>query len=267
MIFDSPAQLTASQPCFFLFHSKRSKGNRHVRSQFPRVGNDPCAKKGVSPARNIIGLVLLLAFAAVAWLEYSANFGYNGAVKALEARTQDEEKGLMEVQEAETLLGKSPDGPGIEVEDSDSGRTFTKKTYTWLALLRPRTLTAFYTKEATPHLHHFETQGAKYVEEPNPLPPVPGQAPDGPRHHEIANQNGPRDQEVTNQDGPGHQEGTNQGGPRHHEVRDQAYPRREEGSNRAAPDAKKAPTEPAPDPPSHQPRRNNDDFRVGQASG
>ena len=74
-------------------------------------------KKGVSPARNIIGLVVLLALAAVAWFEYSAHFGYNGAVKALEARTQDEEKGLMDVQEAETLLGKSPDGPGIEVED------------------------------------------------------------------------------------------------------------------------------------------------------
>ncbi len=77
----------------------------------------------------------------------------------------------MDVQEAETLLGKSPDGPGIEVEDN--GRTFTKKTYTWRALLRPQTLTAFYTKEATPHLHHFETQGAKYVEEPNARPPVP----------------------------------------------------------------------------------------------
>jgi hypothetical protein len=123
-------------------------------------------KKGVSPARNVVGLVLLLALAAVAWFEYSANFGYNGAVKALEARTQDEEKGLVDIQEAETLLGKSPDGPGIEV--ADNGRTFTKKTYTWRALLRPQTLTAFYTKEATPHLHHFETQGAKYVEEPNP---------------------------------------------------------------------------------------------------
>jgi hypothetical protein len=127
-------------------------------------------KKGVSPARNIIGLVVLLALAAVVWLEYSAHFGYNGAVKALEGRTQDEEKGLMDVQEAESLLGKSPDGPGIEVEDN--GRTFTKKTYTWRALLRPQTLTAFYTKEATPHLHHFETQGAKYVPEENPARPV-----------------------------------------------------------------------------------------------
>jgi len=132
-------------------------------------------KKGVSPARNIIGLVLLLALAAVAWLEYSANFGYNGAVKALEARTQDEEKGLMDVQEAETLLGKSPDGPGIEVQDTDSGRTFTKKTYTWRALLKPRTLSAFYTKEATPHLHHYETEGAKYVPETNPPARVAGQ--------------------------------------------------------------------------------------------
>jgi hypothetical protein len=128
-------------------------------------------KKGVSPARNIIGLVVLLALVAVVWLEYSAHFGYNGAVKALEARTQDEEKGLMDVQEAETLLGRSPDGPGTDF--NDDGRIFTKKTYTWRALLRPKTVTAFYTKEATPHLHHYETQGAKYVEEPNAPAPVP----------------------------------------------------------------------------------------------
>jgi hypothetical protein len=122
-------------------------------------------KKQISPARNIIGLVVLLALVAVGWLEYSAKIGYNGAVKALEARSQDEEKGLMEVQEAETMLGKSPDGPGIDV--MDDGRMFTKKTYTWRALLKPQTLTAFYTKEVTPHLHHYETQGAKLVPEPN----------------------------------------------------------------------------------------------------
>jgi hypothetical protein len=134
-------------------------------------------KKRVSTARNIIGLLLLLALGVVVWLEYSAKFGYNGAVKALEARTQDEAKGLMDVQEAETLLGKSPDGPGIDVQDSD--RVFTKKTYTWRALLRPQMLTAFYTKEATPHLHHYETEGAKYVPEPNP-PVVPRALENGP---------------------------------------------------------------------------------------
>jgi hypothetical protein len=127
-------------------------------------------KKGVSPARNIIGLFVLLGLAAVAWFEYSANFGYNGAVKALEARTQDEEKGLMDVQEAESLLGRSPDGPGMDF--NDDGRIFTKKTYTWRALLKPKTLTAFYTKEATPHLHHYKTEGAKYVPEENPPRPV-----------------------------------------------------------------------------------------------
>jgi hypothetical protein len=103
-------------------------------------------KKRVSPARNIIGLLLLLALVAVVWLEYSAHFRYTGAVKALEARTQDEDKGLMDVPEAETLLGKSPDGPGIEITNNDL--TFTKKTYTWRALLRPKTLTAFYTDHA-----------------------------------------------------------------------------------------------------------------------
>jgi hypothetical protein len=138
----------------------------------PGSASTGAPKKRISPARNILGFVVLLALVAVVWLEYSAKFGYNGAVKALEARTQDEEKGLMDVQEAEALLGKSPDGPGVDVEDSDSGRIFTKKTYTWRALLRPQTLTAFYTKEATPHLHHYETVGAKYVPDENPPPPV-----------------------------------------------------------------------------------------------
>jgi len=170
-------------------------------------------KKGVSPARNLIGLVLLLALAAVVWLEYSAHFGYNGAVKALEARSQDEDKGLMDVQEAETLLGKSPDGPGIEVDDN--GRTFTKKTYTWRALLRPQTLTAFYTKEATPHLHHFETQGAKYVEEPNPPPPVP--------------------------------EGTFKTAPDTTKSPTRTAPGTRKARTKAAPDTTKSPTEAAPD--------------------
>ena len=62
------------------------------------TGKPGSPKKRVSPARNLIGLVVLLAVLAVGWLEYSAKSKYNAAVKALEARSQDEEQGLLTVQ-------------------------------------------------------------------------------------------------------------------------------------------------------------------------
>jgi hypothetical protein len=119
-------------------------------------------KKGVSPARNIIGLIVLIAVATVGWFEYSAKSGYNAAVNALDARSQDENKGLATVQEADGLLNKLPDGPGTDV--TEGSVTFTKKTYTWRTwrgLLKSYVLTAFFTKEKDPHLHHFATEGAK----------------------------------------------------------------------------------------------------------
>jgi hypothetical protein len=192
-------------------------------------------KKGVSPARNIIGLVVLLALAVVAWLEYSANFGYNGAVKALDARTQDEDKGLMEVQEAENLLGKSPDGPGIEV--SDSGRAFTKKTYTWRALLRPKTLSAFYTKETTPHLHHYETEGAKYVPEENPPRPVV----------EGALKAAPDTTKPDTKAPAGTRKARTKTAPDTAKPETKTAPDSKKSSTEAAPDTKKSATEPAPD--------------------
>jgi len=122
------------------------------------------SKKRVSPARNILGLVILLAVAAVAWFQLSPKFRYNAAVKALEARANDEQKDLLSVKEAESLLGKSPDGPGSDVQDIQGN--FTKKTYTWSGLFKSYTLTTFYTKEKDSRLHHFETEGEKYAPEP-----------------------------------------------------------------------------------------------------
>jgi len=121
--------------------------------------NKGSPKKPVSPARNAIGLVALIAVVVWCWFEYSAKSGYNAAVTALGARTEDETKGLMPVKEAEGLLGKSPDGPGVDFNDSFT--TFLKKTYTWRGVLKTYTLTAFYTKERDPCLHHFVTEGAK----------------------------------------------------------------------------------------------------------
>jgi hypothetical protein len=121
------------------------------------------AKKRVSPARNAIGLVVLVSVLVVGWVQYTAKAKYNAAVTAVDARSQDEEKGLLTDSEAEKLFGRSPDGPGTNYQDAD--RVFTKKTYTWRGLLKSYTVTAFYTKEPTPHLHHFATEGAKDTSE------------------------------------------------------------------------------------------------------
>jgi hypothetical protein len=129
------------------------------------------SKKPISPARNIIGVVALVALVAIAWLEYSALGGFNSAVNALKARTDDESKDLMTPQEAETLMRKSPDGPGTDVQDVT--HNFTKKEYTWRGVFKSHTLTAYYTKSNDARLHHFETEGAKLESEPAAQGPSP----------------------------------------------------------------------------------------------
>jgi hypothetical protein len=126
--------------------------------------NPGSSPKKVSPARNIVGIVVLAAVIIAGFFQYSAVFAYNRAVKALDVRTQDEDKGLMEVPEVESLVGKSPDGPGDDFQDGT--RTFTKTKYTWRGPLKSYTLTAYYTKGPGPCLHHFEPDGATFVPEP-----------------------------------------------------------------------------------------------------
>ena len=127
-------------------------------------------KKPISPARNIVGLVILAAVLVVCWFEYSAVLGFNAAVKALETRTNSEEQNLATVEEAEALLKKAADGPA---EDFNEGAwNFAKKTYTWKGVLKQHTLTAYYTKEKEPKLHHFETEGSKYDLKANQAPVI-----------------------------------------------------------------------------------------------
>jgi hypothetical protein len=134
--------------------------------------NKGSAKKPVSPVRNIIGLIVLIALVAWCWLEYSAVSKYNAAVKALDARLEEDTKALPEVQEAEALIGKAPDGPGNEV--TQGSQIFTQKNYTWHGLVKHHTLTAYYTKESKPALHHMETEEKKYQPEPPSIGVQPG---------------------------------------------------------------------------------------------
>ena len=156
--------------------SKRSKGDRHVRREFRRPEDDS-PKQPTSPARNAIGLIVLVGVIAFGVYEYSAKAGFNKAVTALDARTQDDDKELATVSEAEALLGKEADGPATEF--TEGSWNFSKKTYTWKGLLKNYTLTAYYTKEQDSRLHHFETEGQKYeltppktAEAPAPEPTV-----------------------------------------------------------------------------------------------
>ena len=129
--------------------------------------NTGSPRKKVSPTRNVIGLIVLVAVLALAGFHYAALIRYTFAVKALDARALDDDKGLMTNQEADSLLGKAPDGPGSDF--TEEGRSFTKKTYTWQGPLKSFTLTAFYTNGAAAFLHHFEAQGEQLAR-PNGRP-------------------------------------------------------------------------------------------------
>ena len=49
------------------------------------------SKKKISPVRNVVGIVVLVAVIVAGFFQYSAVFAYNRAMKALDARSQDEE--------------------------------------------------------------------------------------------------------------------------------------------------------------------------------
>jgi hypothetical protein len=116
------------------------------------------AKKPISPARRIVSLILLAGVIGFGCVEVIPKWGYNAAVAKLEARTAEENKDLMTMQEAEALMGKAADGPAVDFRQNNFD--FSKKTYTWNGLVWHYTVTAFYTKEkTTPHLHHYATEG------------------------------------------------------------------------------------------------------------
>ena len=129
------------------------------------------AKEPVSPVRNVIGLIVLVAVVVVGGLEVWAKTRYNTAVNALNDRMKDEDKGLMTLSEAETMIGKAPDDAGSDVQEGSF--TFLKKNYTWKGLINSYTLSAYYTNKAAPALHHIEA-GKEYTPEPKATQPPPG---------------------------------------------------------------------------------------------
>ncbi len=123
--------------------------------------SSPPTKTGakVSPARNALGVVLLLVAGTICVLEFSANFGFNRAVKAIEAKIPKDDASdptsqlgeLPSREEVERIIGRSPDGALVK-EGSES-----KATYTWKGLLRKFVLTAYYSNGMNPSLIRITT--------------------------------------------------------------------------------------------------------------
>lgn len=108
-------------------------------------------KKGVSPARMAIGVVVLIAAVVIAVLEFSANLGYNHAVSVLKAALDNQESDLLSQKEVESKIGNRPSGEPVPEGDS------LKMTYTWSGVFRKYHVTAYYTKTKTPHLQKYST--------------------------------------------------------------------------------------------------------------
>ena len=113
-----------------------------------RAGPGP--KKKVSPARNAIGLVLLVAFSAVAYLEWDANRRSSAGIARLNRALAEEEGDLLSMEQVEGLLGRGPDGPGV-AEGQEK-----KVTYTWRGVFRKYPVVAVYTNKSRPALLRIE---------------------------------------------------------------------------------------------------------------
>jgi hypothetical protein len=110
----------------------------------------PAGKKKVSPARNAIGVVLLVVLSAVAYLEWDANRRSAAGIAKLNQALAAEEGDLLSMEQVEELIGRKPDGPGVP-----DGRDL-KFTYTWRGVFRKYPLIAIYTNKSKPALLRTE---------------------------------------------------------------------------------------------------------------
>jgi hypothetical protein len=108
--------------------------------------------KKVSPARNAIAAVLLIALSAVAYLEWTANRQSGAAIRKLNdtLATDKDSEDLLSMEQVEGLIGRKPDGPGVQ-----EGRMLRVR-YTWKGVFREYPLTAVYTNQSPPKLLRIE---------------------------------------------------------------------------------------------------------------
>jgi hypothetical protein len=100
----------------------------------------PVPKAKVSPVRNIVGLVLLIALVVVAFVEFQAVQQAKAACQKVNKRLEAEESDLPTQKEIETMIGRKPDGPGTTEGDQ------VTLQYTWRGIFRKHTMTAVYRK-------------------------------------------------------------------------------------------------------------------------
>ena len=115
------------------------------------------SKPGVSPARNIVGIVAFLALATVGFLEYRAWQQMTSAVEFLETQVPDEQdegtgevKELITVQDVENKIGE----PSVAPVQTFKGE---KRTYTWSGVFRTYNLYIYYSGGQPSGLIKYDT--------------------------------------------------------------------------------------------------------------
>lgn len=103
-------------------------------------GSQAKAKAKVSPLRNVLALLLLIALSVVAYMEWNANRQYNAASAKLDKALAKEEGDMLPQDEVEKMIGKKPDGPLVEEKG------VMKARYTWRGVFKTHGITAEYRK-------------------------------------------------------------------------------------------------------------------------
>jgi len=123
-----------------------------VSSRLPGPPRGPGTKKkatGVSPARNIVGVVVLVAVLVAGGLEVVARRQAMAASAKLETALAREEGDLLTQKEVEELIGKTADGP-----PTDDGAE-QQVTYTWRGIIRRYPIHAYFTRGSRPGLLRY----------------------------------------------------------------------------------------------------------------
>jgi hypothetical protein len=111
---------------------------------------EPPRRKGVSPARHLVGLIVLGVVGVAGFVEVRNMLGFNEAVRQLDKHLGNENEELLLRPDAEKLIGIAPDGPPEPAGNED------KVTYTWHGLIKQHRLTAYYTRVGKPALLRIE---------------------------------------------------------------------------------------------------------------
>lgn len=123
------------------------------------------AKPKVSPARNVIGLVLLVVFGGAAVAELMAYRGHSSAITTLQGMLPKDDKGRT-IEDPYTKVEGRPTQAAAEKAIGLTGAPAKLKddgveqyaTYNWKGLFRAYKLNVYYTKDTPPALVRVSTE-------------------------------------------------------------------------------------------------------------